>query len=200
MDFQKKLFWFFGIVLVLSTLVDLLSAVGTPIFKLVESNPLWLLTNSKWPLYVGNVLVLWYLFKMYRRALNVYSIYIVLLAGSFLSVGHLVGAYTNIEAYDGFVEQYGYIEEIPVNSGAETVAFIEQQNELALDAYEEEQERVTPIQKLKSYLSVLGVFMLLPLFISYFVFIATMRVYNERQPEREKIINQILIETEKLKR
>lgn len=83
----------------------------------------------------------------------------------YLSVGHVVGAWSNITATAQYEE--------------DTAKFVEYI------------EKVTVKQKLTAYVYIVGLAMILPILISSIAFSVAMFFYNKRKSKREKIMDDI---------
>ena len=162
---EKQVLYILIGMLLVTTVVDMYTAFSSPVFDIAETNPIYVLTQSVVPLLVMTVAVsIWIIVNMNNR-ISLMKIFLFSMLTFYLSVGHVVGAWSNITATAQYEE--------------DTAKFIE---------YIEE---VTVKQKLTAYVYIVGLAMILPIVISSIAFRVALFFYDKRKSKREKIVDDI---------
>jgi len=169
---EQKLLWTLMGALILSTLADMYTALSSPIFKIAEINPIYILTGSVIPLIALNFIVLYWFWTKLSKSLSLYAIYFFTLLTVVLVVLHGFGVYSNLTA----LEQYESNPEV----------YVEAIGQLSQEA------------KITTYFLYVGTLFLLLLGIPMIVFYSTMHFYHQRKPERDKIVDEIYEQAMKL--
>ncbi len=169
---EKNLVYLLIFTLVTTTIVDIYTALTSPIFFMAETNPIYILTGSILPLLLLNIVTIVWFSRNIKNSISIPKIFVFCMITIYLSAGHLFGAWSNITA----TKQY---QENP----EEFVEMVEE-----YDAKE----------KINAYMIFVGVVMVLPIVISFIAFSIAMYFYRKRQPKRDKIVNQICKLTRKL--
>jgi len=198
MPSDKILWWMISIILIATTIIDIYTGSSGPIKYLVEANPIYLLTKNFFVLtFLTIFFSIFFIYKL-KTAMSFQTIFIFSLAAIFLSYGHLVGTYHNLISNASFNENYKYyynIEEAPPELQPSLIG----QNEQTIRQFQEDNKfHLSTSQLFLFYSKSIGSFILFPMVISIFAFYITMIFYKSRQPEREKIIEQIHKLSEKL--
>jgi len=162
---ENKLLWGLIVLLLLSTLLDIYTAYSSPIFELAETNPIYVITGSKAPLLIANVVVLIWIARNLTRSVSIFKIFVFSLAAIYLSTGHLVGAYANITSTNEYNE-----------NPEKVMAQIEQ---------------YSVKDKFTAYTWIVGLAILLPILLSITAFSIAMFFFNKRKSQREKVIDEI---------
>lgn len=171
---EKNLLKLFIGLIIVTTIADIYTALSSPIFSIAEMNPIYILTGSVVPLLVINVLVVVMIARTLRKSISITKIFIFCMFTLYLSLGHGFGVWSNISATNDYeAHPQKYIEKI---------------------------EQYDVKDKITSYVILMGLIMLLPIFISFTAFFVAMYFYEKRQGKREKIITKICKLTNKLSR
>ena len=169
---EKNLVYLLIFTLVATTIVDIYTALRTPIFQIAETNPIYVLTGSILPLLLLNIIIIIWFGRSIKNSISIPKIFVFCMITIYLSAGHLLGAWSNITA----TEQY---QENP----EEFIGIVKEYNAK---------------EKINSYMIFVGVVMVLPIVISFIAFSIAMYFYGKRQPKRDKIVNKICKLTKKL--
>lgn len=162
---EKRLLYILIFILIGTTLADLLSALTSSVFKIAETNPIYLLTGNARPLIILNIFsVIWFARNL-KNSISIPKIFVFCLITLYLSVGHGFGIWSNITA--------------------------EQQYQENPAVFVREVEEITTKEKVEAYSLLIGIVMLLPILIAVIAFYVAMYFYTKRQPKREKIMGEI---------
>lgn len=169
---EKNLLYLLIGILIITTIIDMYSALSSPIFKIAESNPIYLFTGSVAPLLVMNILVVIWIAANLKRSISISKIFLFCMLTLYLSLGHGVGVWANITATNDYKEN--------------PEQFIEKIQEYDVK------------DKVNSYLWMVSIVMILPLVVSFIAFSIAIYFYEKRQPKRNRIIYDICKLTRKL--
>ena len=169
---EKNLVYLLIFVLVATTIVDIYTALRSPIFEIAEVNPIYILTGSVMPLLLLNLIIVIWFSRNIKNSISIPKIFVFCLITIYLSAGHLFGAWSNITVTKEYQEN--------------PEEFVE-----AVKEYDAK-------EKINAYMIFVGAVMVLPIVISFIAFSIAMYFYKKRQPKREKIVNQICKLTRKL--
>ncbi len=175
---ERNLLYILIGLLLITTAIDMWTAFTSPIFEIAEMNPIYMLTGTKAPLVVLTIIITLWIIKNISKSISIFKIFLFTLMTIYLTVGHSVGAYSNILA----TQQY-----------EETIDPIEKE-ELIQDYREYDTK-----DKFMGYFILVGIVMLLPILLSMIAFYTTMYFYNKRKPQRDIIIDEIYKLSSKLK-
>ena len=171
---EKQVLYALIFILIASTVIDIYTALSSPVFLIAETNPIYLLTNSVIPLLVTAVLVTAWIIVNLNNRISLIKIFVFSMISLYLSVGHGFGAWSNIYATDQYEQdKEGFIESV---------------------------KDIDVRTKITSYSMFVGVVMFMPILISIAAFYITMFFYNKRKSKREKVIDDILKSAWKLVR
>jgi hypothetical protein len=172
---ERNLVYLLISILVITTLIDIFTAVSSPIFEIGETNPIYLLfgKNVFFLILVSTIATIWIIKKL-NKSLSVTHIFIFTLITIYLSTGHLVGAYSNISATQAYEENPEKTTKL-INS-------------------------ITPKEKIVYYQIIVLTFMIYPYVTAMAAFSITLYFFNKRKPEREKIVDNICKLTVKLQK
>lgn len=162
-------------ILILTTLGDIYTALRNPaLFKIAETNPIYIVTGSPVPLLIINVIVvLWFLTSL-KKSISIIKIFTFTLMAIYLSLGHGFGIWSNLTATEAYVE--------------DPVAFVE------------DYTGTTEAERVSSYFLFVGIIMMMPIIVSFIAFYLTIFFYQNRKSKREKIMDEIYILSTKLVR
>ncbi len=177
---EKRVLYVLVGLLLLATFLDIYTALTSPIFEIAEMNPIYVLTGSKAPLLVLTFVMLWWYISVLKNSISIQKLYVITLATILLIFGHGIGVYGNTVSTNQYLES----EDNPVER-AELV---------------EEYRNYDMGDKINNYLIIVGVFLLIPFVISITAFYVAMYFYDQRKPQRDKIMNDICKLTDKLKK
>ena len=164
---EKILLWSLLGVLIISSLLDMYTAISSGALHLAEINPIYLMTGNIWVLVAVNVLFIIYFIYEMRKKISLAKIYAFVIVILFLSFGHCFGAYTNIK----------------------TKAVYEQNPEIV----KQYAEQVTKQEQSGTYFKLVMVIVLLPAMLSIAAFIISYKIFQWRKPKRDRIIEKIQI-------
>jgi len=162
---ERRILIAFTVLLLVTTVADMYTALTSPVFQIAETNPIYVYTNSIWPLIAMTLFITSWIIVNLSKRISLTKIFLFCMLSLYLSVGHGFGAYSNIKA----TEQYEQ----------DTEGFVERIGE------------VTVQEKVNAYFLVVGFIMLMPLVISSIAFTAALWIYDKRKPKREKIMDKI---------
>ncbi len=162
---ERNLLYLLIFILIATTLVDMFTVFRLPIFEIAESNPIYLLTGNVMPLVIINILVVIWLLRNLGKAISIPKIFVFVMLTLYLSVGHGFGIWSNLAAGERY-------EEDP-------------------EQFIETVQAITAKEKVQAYGLLVGFVMLLPIFISIIAFNISMYFYGQRQPLRERIMQEI---------
>jgi len=164
---EKILLWSLFGLLILSTIADMYTALSSGIIEIAEVNPVYLVTGNIWVLIIINVIIVWYIIHELSIRVSLARIYALVLILVFVTVGHLFGTYSNIKAVAA--------------QNADPVGF------------EEARQEIRAASKAYVYFRAISVIMLMPMMLSFLVFVITHKIYQWRRPERERMIHEIKV-------
>lgn len=165
--------------LLISTFLDIYTALTSPLFDIAETNPIFIITGSKIPLLILTVITTLWIIKSITKSISIFKIFLFTVICVFLTYGHFIGMITNIlatERYESALEEETAREEL-------------------IKEYREYNVK----EKLISYHLLVGLIMVIPFFISTIAFWTSMYFYNQRKPKREKIMDEIYRLSQELK-
>jgi len=142
---ENRVFWILSMLLIAATAVDIYTAISSPIFEIAEANPIFLFTGSMTFLTIINIGITYWIIKSLKNTISLQKIFFIVMITLYLSLGHLIGASSNILATD--------------NYEANPEEFIAQH------------ERITTTQKTMSYFALVGLFMIIPMVFAYISFL-----------------------------
>ena len=162
---EKKIVYSMMVGVILTTILDLGTALSSPIFKLAEANPIYLLTGgSSLLLFITIGFTVWILYKL-KSAISLDMIFLTTLLSLYLMFGHTIGALSNVSST---VEYHKNPEET-----------IKQ-----LEGY-------TVKEKLTVYSLVVVAFLMLPALFAFGAYYFTKKLWFQREGKREAIAWQI---------
>ncbi len=162
---EKQVLLILVTILIITTIADMYTAFSSPIFKIGETNPIYVYTNSIWPLVALTILLTSYIINNLRKRLSLFKIFIATMMTLYLSLGHSFGAWSNITSTEEYYEDP--------------------------ELFVERIETITVSQKVEIYFILVGIVMLMPIFISGVAFVVAFFIYNKRKPVRDKITDKI---------
>ncbi len=162
---EKKILWTLIVLLFVTTIADLWTAFGSPVFKISESNPLFLLEGGIVTLLILTTLITVFLIRTLFKSISLTKLFIVFMFTIYLCAGHILGATTNIRATQNYYE--------------------------APEEYVESMKQLTTDDKMQSYFWLVGLFMLLPIILSSIAFALAHKIYELRKSKREQIVDKI---------
>ncbi len=169
---EKRLLYILIAILVITTAADMFSAMRLPIFRIAESNPIYVLTGSTMPLIFLNIFVVIWYSRSLKNSISIPKIFIFCMMALYLSIGHGFGIYSNITAGEEYQKNpEGFIEDV---------------------------QAITPKEKIQAYGLLVGIVMVMPIIISFVAFTIAMYFYGKRQPKRDKITHKIYKLSKKL--
>jgi len=171
---EKQVLYILIAVILITTVADMYTAFSSPIFEIGETNPIYVLTNSIFPLLAMTVgVTMWIIININKR-ISLIKIFLFSMLAIYLSLGHGFGVWSNITATESYYQNpTKFIESI---------------------------EGVTVKEKVTAYSWLVGLVMLMPLIVSTIAFQVALFFYNKRKPKREKIIDDIVKSAGKLYR
>lgn len=169
---EKNLLYLFIGILIITTIADIYTALTSPVFKIAEANPIYMLTGSVIPLLIMTIFITLWIIKHLSGSISILRIFMFCMFTVYLSVGHGFGVWSNITATNNYQENP--------------------------EQYMETAEGYEVKDKFSAYMILVGVVMLLPIMVSIVAFYVAIYFYEKRQPKREKIINKVCKLTRKL--
>ena len=160
---ERNILIILGVSLLLTTILDIYTAVTSPIFKIGESNPIYL-TYGLIPLTILNFIVLAVLLFGVQKSLKLSVIFCFVLGSIFLCYGHVIGSQSNIAA----------------------TKIYEKNPELVTKYL----QTMTKEDKMTGYKSLVFDRLLYPYLIVIIAFAFTMMIFEQRKPKREKFIQE----------
>jgi len=155
---ENRIVYFLMAVLIITTVVDLVTALRMPLFESGETNPLYNIGGLK--LLLGfTVFYLVFIGWKVRGNVSFPSIFYIVTVLIYLSAGHLMGAGFNLTA----TQQYN---DDPV-------------------IFTEAIEKMDSEDKSSFYFGVVGLFIMIPMIITFMCFFVTWKIYLLRKPKRE---------------
>ena len=101
---EKNLLWLLIIILVITTVIDVYTAINSPAFEIAELNPIYVLTGSLAPVMILSVVVTILILRTLRTSISISKIFSFTMLTIYLSIGHGYGAASNIYAGKLYVE------------------------------------------------------------------------------------------------
>ena len=150
-------------ILMLTTIIDLYTALKSPIFRIAESNPIILLTHSVTILVILTIIISWFVFKIAYTAFRYPKLFIGIIGILYISLGHLGGAYSNIIAHEKYLKD----------------------PEATIQEYQNMQVK----EKASYYFSFVFVIIVIPLIVAYSTFMLVLSIFHEREGKREKLVH-----------
>lgn len=160
---ERNILYTISAALIVTTIIDLYTAYTSPIFKIAESNPIYL-TYGLLPLTIANIIVLGIFMFGIKKTLKLTMIFVFVLGSIFLSYGHLIGANSNIEATK-----------------------IYEKNPEVVTTY---LQTMTKEQKIAGYTDLVLNRLLYPYMLVVIAFALTMIIFEQRKPQRQKYIDE----------
>jgi len=162
---ETNIFYILISSLILTSLADIITALSSPIFKIAESNVLIVLLGTETPLLLLSIGVVIWIWHGLKKRVSLPTLYIFSMLAVYLSFGHIIGAMSNIWATSSY------------NENPEEVA----------KAY----QNMNPNDKISNYFIVMGLFVTLPVVLSFLAFYAAYTIFCNREGERQAIILKI---------
>ena len=94
---EKGIIIFLGVLLFVTSMIDMLTAFTSPIFKLAETNPIYV-TYGVIPLTILTFVWMYVIIKGLQKSVKMIWIFAFVMACLFLSYGHILGAQSNVKA------------------------------------------------------------------------------------------------------
>lgn len=184
-------------VLAVTTILDMTTAFKSPIFEVAETNPFYIQFKSVIALVsITLIATIWMLYRL-KKALSIGTIFAMCLSIIYLSAGHLIGTYSNVNMeknYNGMVEFKADDYTQSLNMSYESARALAINNSIQ----EIRQASGTDRQKLSYYWGIVGLFLGIPILLSYIAFAVAMKFYDLRKPERERIMENAYNELRKI--
>lgn len=163
---EKNLLYLLIFILLTTTFIDIFTALKNPIFRLGESNPIYLITGKNALFFTVLVLIItFYMILRLKKSISLPAIFIFTLVTIYASIGHIGGAISNIRG-----------EKMYNENPEEIIKYY---------------QSVSNEEKYTSYFTFVFIYMILPVLASFLAFITALYFHRQRQPEREKIIDKI---------
>lgn len=187
------------VLLLLTTFIDLYTAMRSPIFHIAEANPLKLYLNNT--LVFVTIIMMITLGAIYflKSYLSLHKIFIVSTFVVYAIGGHLFGAYSNITADNQFRANYAYEDNVYPQDSRQFKA-VESKNNLVVNEFKKDYEKYYPDKKavVTNYFSIIGLLVMVPLILNYISFYVAFSFYNSRRGKRDLIVNDIYKKARKL--
>jgi hypothetical protein len=150
--------------LALATIFDLWTAFSSPLFHLLETNPLYL-TYGVWPLTILNFIWIAILIIGMKKAFKLFTLFSVIMATLFIGYGHILGGMANLDATKLYYTD----------------------NEKVM----EYAEKATTQQKMDSYYEFVFERIMYPYLLCIIGFTIIFFLYKLRKPKRDKYVDEI---------
>lgn len=160
---EKNIIILLGIILGITTIVDLYTAYTSPIFEVAETNPIFIAYGIL-PLTIMNFVYMGFLLYGMKKSIKLSWIYGFVLATIFISFGHVLGAQSNIEA----TGKYNYNPEKVMEAINNT----------------------TDAERIDFYTNFVMTKLFIPFTLSFIGLLITYYLFDLRRPEREKYIDE----------
>jgi len=170
---EKQIVWTLLILIVISTIVDLYTAVSSPIFEIAEANPLYVYTGSITLTVMAGIVVVFFIFRRFLNAVSLPTIFGYTLICLYIIGGHAFGTWTNISATSTYYE-----------NPEETIQKI---------------EAVSDGVRVQSY-GLLMLILFVPVVIAVVAFTVSYKIFLLRRPKREQLLAEVVKLVNKIER
>jgi hypothetical protein len=160
---EKNIIIFLGILLFVTSMIDLYTAYTSPIFEEAETNPIYV-TYGILPLTLITFLWMYIIWQGLKRSIRMTWIFAFVMACLFLIYGHILGAESNINATAQYMENPQKVLDIIHTRTAE--------------------------QKIESYKTFVFDKLLIPYLIDVIGFMIFYYLFYQRKSKREKNIEE----------
>jgi len=158
---DKRVVFILCALLGLATVIDLYTAYSSPIFKIAETNPIYM-EYGVYPLTLLNFLIMIFIIRGMKKTIKLLTLFAFVMSCLLLSYGHILGAQSNIQATQMFHDN----------------------PQKVLDQI----HSYTPEQKQSAYNDLVFNNIFIPYIISLIGFVIIFYLYDKRKPLREKYI------------
>ncbi len=160
---EKHIVWGLAILLLLTTVFDVYTALISPVFSIGEANPIFLLFGNAFILLIITVAFTVYVVWKLKKCISLHGIFLFILIALYLSLAHILGGWTNVNAANSYYE-----------NPEETVAKL---------------QSATVADKTLFYFGAIFVFTILPIAFALFAFSMTSSLYAQRKERRLLVVN-----------
>ena len=161
---ERKIIYIMCAIIALTTIYDLITAFSSPVFHVLETNPLYL-TYGVWPLTIINIIWIVILITGLKKSYKLFTIFSFVMATLFISYGHFLGAQANIDATHQYFQNTTRVMDIV--------------------------EHTTTQQKMDSYYAFVFEKIIYPYTLSIIGFLVIFSLYKKRKPIRDKYVDEI---------
>lgn len=159
---ERNIYITLAIILLLTTVIDIVTAVSSPVFEIAEINPIYVLTRSVLVMLSFSLLIVGFFIIRSLTRISMLGIFTYMMLFVYISAAHLFGAYSNVTSHQDFqADPEGYTEQV---------------------------QAISSNDKINAYMLVIGLLFMMPMFLSGIAAYLTQRIYNFRQPKRERLV------------